>query len=222
MGTMTLQGCRDYVRGILDLDVDDLPDSILDVYIREGYRKTSRFEQNWPFYWTSVTAVTVAGQAAYSLTGLGVERIQVVVGPHGPLQAVDRFKVRNYFTGTSTTGEPRFWSIDPQNVTFWPTPDSAYTFTIEGFRSPGTFPVASGSVLDLPADFDEVVCQWALSRAYFQQDDTELGALHATEWEKATTGLREVYQPLEETQPLVLNRGMGLTSLDRLPFPFEV
>lgn len=41
---MTLQQMRDYIRLHLDLDEDDLPNTLIDIFIREGSKRVERAE----------------------------------------------------------------------------------------------------------------------------------------------------------------------------------
>ena len=48
--TMTAADIRAAVRSITDLDTDDLPDSLLNLYIRDGYYRILDTEKRWPFW----------------------------------------------------------------------------------------------------------------------------------------------------------------------------
>ena len=45
--TMTATVLRSTVRDIVDLDAEDLPDSLLNLYIRDGYYRILDLEKRW-------------------------------------------------------------------------------------------------------------------------------------------------------------------------------
>ena len=50
------------IRGIVDLDENDLPTSLLQTYLRDGYDRTINLERSWPFFQTTYTFNSVYGQ----------------------------------------------------------------------------------------------------------------------------------------------------------------
>jgi|TARA_Y100001947_G_C10315933_1_gene293843 hypothetical protein len=62
---------RDYVRNIVDITDNDISDSSMDVFIREGYNAVVYSEKRWPFYEFASTFSTVASQKDYPLSDVG-------------------------------------------------------------------------------------------------------------------------------------------------------
>src|SRR5262245_6608483 len=45
---MDVQALRDYVRNHLDVDEEELPNLLLNVYLQDGFEKTASFDNRWP------------------------------------------------------------------------------------------------------------------------------------------------------------------------------
>jgi hypothetical protein len=61
---------RQFVRDITDLDTADLPDSLLNMYIRDGYYRILDLEKRWKFLEETFTFNTVVDQRAYTIAEL--------------------------------------------------------------------------------------------------------------------------------------------------------
>ena len=64
---MNIAEMRNYVRGILDIDVSDISDDILNRFIGEGYDQVVYSEKRWTFYETETTNSTLANTSHYDL-----------------------------------------------------------------------------------------------------------------------------------------------------------
>jgi len=61
---------RDYVRNIVDITSNDIADTTMNTFIREGYDIVVYSEKRWPFYEVSLTFPTVGGQSDYSMADI--------------------------------------------------------------------------------------------------------------------------------------------------------
>ena len=61
---------RDYVRNIVDITNNDIADTTMNTFIREGYDIVVYSEKRWPFYEVSLTFSTVGGQSDYSMADI--------------------------------------------------------------------------------------------------------------------------------------------------------
>ena len=77
--TMTASALRDTVRDITDLDVEDLPDSLLNLYLRDGYYRILDLEKRWVFLEKSFTFSTVAEQRAYTISAFTADPMSQIV-----------------------------------------------------------------------------------------------------------------------------------------------
>jgi hypothetical protein len=61
---------RDYVRNIVDITSNDIADTTMNTFIREGYDIVVYSEKRWPFYEVSLTFPTVGGKSDYPLADI--------------------------------------------------------------------------------------------------------------------------------------------------------
>ena len=135
MSEMTLAQIRTQVQGMLDIAENDIPNSVLDTFIAQGFDAIVYSEKRWPFFEVSTTFQTVAGQSDYALDSIGAtpstgmreifslrtdseicEYIGRDLGGHrNPLDSLG-------------SGSPTQWSYWATRSRFYPTPDSAKLF----------------------------------------------------------------------------------------------
>lgn len=227
---LNLQQIRDYVRNHIELEIDDLPDSVLDVFIREGSKRVEKAETRWPFYEESWTLTTAIGTRNYALTGAvptatAVDQLTNVQGPKWNLVWIGReqYDVLNPPDFTSQS-EPTHVALWDSELWLSPTPDAAYTLTLRGYRKPTDW-VANGAAAqpDLPDELHNTVATWALSRAYAQQDDPELAAVYERQFGEELNEFRRRIVETPHLQPVILNRGHRPRSLfGRLRYDWEL
>ena len=209
---MSLDDIRRYVRLHMDVEVEDLPDEVLDPFIAQGFDRIVQSEQRWPFYETSDTFTTVIGGPTPMPTGLA--RADAFIGDQGKIVWIPWDEGVVAYNGQS--GIPVRWSQKGDQLYFFPTPDQAYTITYSGYRSPTDWMAeGAGGVPDLPAILHQTVALWALYRSYAQQEDIEMSSGYKVQFDEELRnyGRRLVEMPLE--QPLILNGGTGV----RVPWP---
>jgi hypothetical protein len=79
---MTAADIRQAVRDITDLDTVDLSDSLLNLYIRDGYYRILDMEKRWSFLEYSFTFNTQIGVRAYeidTLTGEPLGQVSSII-----------------------------------------------------------------------------------------------------------------------------------------------
>ena len=125
---------RDYVRNIVDITVNDIADTTMNTFLREGYDVIVYSEKRWPFYETALTFDTVVSQKDYSMTEIAVNQSFVhdgvtfsgVAAPSNVgLREIAALKTDNhvleyigydvgdviYPLDSNTTGRPWYWSM---------------------------------------------------------------------------------------------------------------
>lgn len=225
---LTLQGIRDFVRDHLDLEPVDLPDRVLDQFVREGSKRVERAESRWPFYeasWTLELRPGDRGPYAVSSLGENVRSLAALEGDRGQLQWVgyDEYVSLNP-RSREGVGRPWAWAEWADELWFHPTPDEAYEIHARGYRKPADWVSnGSGATPDMPEDLHNFIQVWTLSKAYIQQEDPELGAYYERQ---ALSELEVFSRRMTETggyRPMVLNgRPSRVAWPRRLAFPFEV
>lgn len=205
---LSLQQIRDYVRNHMDLEVEDLPDAVLDVFIREGSRKVESAEQRWPFYEASYSAATAAavGALAKSAVSPELKRVsEIVHADNGDILTWVSVPESQRFNGQS--GRPTHYAEWGDDILLLPTPDAVYSLTIFGYRHQRDWVAeGAGAEPDMDEPLHNTVALWALHRAYAQQEDPEqAGLFHSLfDTELNELGRRLTEMPL--SRPLIMNR----------------
>lgn len=211
---MSLTGLRDVVRGISDLDTADLPDSLLDTYIREGFQRIVSLERHYPFYEDDDTLATVSGTRAYNIAAMGdireIKSITHSTGLGGVLQYIDDDEAEAMYSGSfDTSGRPIYWSLWSGEIRLWPKPDAVYTLNVRIYRNPSYTWLDTPYTASIDADewFHVMVAYFALARVFQRQEDTEMAQLYMKEFETGVGLARTDLMKAPSVRPLILNGG---------------
>lgn len=203
------QQIRDFVRSHLDIETEDLPDAVLDVFIAEGFQRIVLAEKRWPFYVKRWTLNTVASTASYDIPDsfTDVKEISSIVGPLWTLKWIGIEDAdRKFPTSVVTESDPVYWSVENETLYLWPTPADAVALTVKGYRKPTDFgAAAAGDEPDLPDEFHNTVAIWALAKAYMQQDDPEMASVYERQFADELGMFRRRFHDTPAPQPLVMN-----------------
>jgi hypothetical protein len=212
--SMTLQDCRTFVRGYVDIDTSDIADTVMDVLLREGYNRITHAERHWAFYQAEATFSTVVAQQAYTFASLGgttpFVTLNGVEGPHWRIDPLPHMQARQAFVTISgpKNAEPRFFSTFNSSLYLWPKPVGVYALLAQGYRAPADWVAGgAGSVPDLPDEFHELICKWAIKLAYAQQNDPISSAFFGNEFESILAALRRSYVGNPTQGVMALNSG---------------
>ena len=222
---LSLQEIRDYVRLHLDLEEDDLPDQVLDVFIRDGSKRIERAEPRWPYFETAVELAQSASTVAKNTISADLDQITAIrysdSSAWPPLVWIghDAFSDQQA-SRPSATGRPLYFSEWGGIVYFFPAPDVAYNIEVQGYRKATDWVAAgAGAEPDLPDELHNTVATWALARAYLQQEDPELGAVYERQFSDELNEFRRRLVITPHNQPLVLNGGAAPSPVQRLVRP---
>lgn len=228
---MSLQEIRDFVRGSLDVDDEELPDLILDVHISDGFDRAIGASRTWNFYAVENTITTTAGVQSYDVAGSALTAgvttpmasITDVRGDNGSLSPADHRATRAAYRRTSPgSSRPRVWTEFGTSVVLWPTPDTTYTIDIEGYRHPNDWMTNPGNLPDCPSDFHNLLAFHALSQGWAQQSDPEMATYYERLFGTDLQRLKGRYTGQMGSGPYVQNGGLpyGPNPLGPLIYPF--
>ena len=203
---------RELIRLTLDLDATDLPNTLVDEWVRDGATRAQTRRQEWPFFQYDWTFTGETNKSNYTFaeiesedgSGNEIAEIRQVRGPSWDLRwqdiaTRDRYRSRD----SSSTGSPSYWSVwNNGELVLDPVPDnSTDTFVIRGYKKPKDW-VADGDsgVSDMPKDFDSPILNWALGRAYAQQDEPQMALYYA---DLADLRLRELVRFYDDPSPTI-------------------
>lgn len=209
----TVQQVRDHVRTYFDMEPDDLPDVLIDGWIREAQVETLAIRRAWPHLATSTEIVRDSATDEYPA---GVDTVAHVRGPSGKLNVISAGFGRDYFgEGTATQEAYATWG---GNIIFFPSGLTG-TYTVYGYRSPVT-PFAAGSTWDLPEAYHEFLLDYVMHKTYLFDDDPEMADSYLSSWQRGLDSLarREFEGP--EDEPLILGGGPK-SNFNALPAPVQ-
>lgn len=222
MAGMLASEIRSFVRTSLDVDVDDIPDSILNVWLSDAVtRIISYFNESPTFLQVEYKFDTIIGQQSYKLdtlatftdvnTGLTItqplQAVDEVRGPNYSLTPRQHRQVRESYRADAPSGRPQEFSHWGRDLYLWPKPASVETVYLLGIRSPNWNWVTSNLVPDLPEEFHVLVAHWALARAYAQQDDPEMANFFRGEFAGTLENLAARFKTNATALPMVMNGG---------------
>lgn len=222
---LNLEQIRAFVRGHMDIDVEDLPDAVLDVFIREGSKRIEHAEKRWPFYARRWTYTTVNGTDEVPLSSIAADigQIQAIRGPRWRLKYIGMDVAETVWPENSvSSGDPSHWSVEGDTLFLWPIPGDGVTLQIRGYRTATDWVAGgAGAVPDMPSDLHNTVAVWALSRAYEQQDDPEMAGLFERKFNDEINLFRRRIHDMPPAQPLVMSGRHAPTGPLRMRFDWE-
>ena len=183
---MNFSEMAEFVRAQADTDVTDAPDSTLQVYARAAYRDIQSRVFPWPNKKVNYDLTMISGTSTYSLSALtggsDMKFVVTVYDSDDVLMFVTPERFNDLSVEGSSNGSPTVYTVTADQIKLWPTPNSASTLTVSGYRDFADWPSGSDSP-DLPRGFDEVICWFMLSRYYKSQEDLELAADYLRDFE---------------------------------------
>tara|TARA_R110002153_G_scaffold45623_1_gene128729 strand:+ start:6823 stop:7485 length:663 start_codon:yes stop_codon:yes gene_type:complete len=207
---MNVQELRDAVRLQLDLEVEDLSNALIDLYLLEAFQQTTANENRWPWLETSWTVSATSdglpidmpatfGVAA-SVTGEGLQSVSHV--NHSSAEAY-------YSDDTSGADTADLFSLWGNQLYLWPKSNSVKTVTVRGWRllSEDWSGVASG-VPDCDSRLHPSMVHYAISRAYAGQEDDQLSAFYLSTWQRMISVTMTQIMRAEYQGPVQMGRGL--------------
>ena len=218
MALMTLQEMRDHTRLVLDLDISDMPDIMLDRFIKDSYARVIRSRKTWPHLEAVGSLSVLASTQSYALPTATSQNgkttqfrhLVAVMFRNRNLEWVDQAEMlrRYQYNTLSSVSDPPYYSMFNRKLFFWPVPNTAATATIYGIREPDMTWLSSGAgTPDVPEFYDTPMMSWVLSQMAKQQNDTLLAQNFAQDFEVELNDLNgtEISNPM--AQPIVMNGG---------------
>lgn len=182
--TMNAVDIRNAVRSITDLDADDLPDSLLNLYIRDGYYRILDTEKRWAFLEYSFTFNTRTGIRSYEIATLTDEplgQVVSIVDNRGTGYRLDMIGYdmaeQTYIGSYDTNGDPLFYAVWGNSIHLYPKPNNVRTLTARGYREPYDWQTEGGDV-DAPATLHFPLVYYACSRVYQQLEDSAMSEMY--------------------------------------------
>lgn len=205
---------RTKARTITELDVADVADSTIDLYAKDGYDRIIALERRWPFFESSTTLSTVAGQRDYPISAIGSgdlrEVVSLLVGSTGT-----RLKLISYDQGEEAflagmadqSGEPRYWSVWGSSIQLWPKPDAVYQVTVRGYRKPNGWHESDALEIDCDERFHRALIYYTVAQLYQLQEDAEMARFYRQTFDEVVRLVQSDIMRVPSHSPLVLSGG---------------
>lgn len=205
---------RTAARAVTELDIDDVADTTLDLYIKDGYDRMISVERRWPFFEQSSTFNTVAGQRDYPMSGIGSgnfrEITSLVNSSYGSrLQLISYDQGEEVFiaSGTDSVGEPRWYSLWGSSIQLWPKPDSVYTLLVRGYRKPTDWHLSDSAEVDADDRMHRALVYYTIAQLYQLQEDVEMASFYRSTFDEAVRLAHGDIMRMPSAAPLILNGG---------------
>ena len=218
---MDVQELRDYVRNHLELDEEDLPDTLLNVYLQDAFDRTMAYDSQWPRYETIWPAALVAGQNTVALPAdmdpPTIISVLTTVNGYRLVQVNQENAEATFLNGNVTvlTGEPLYYSIYgvdagglPQ-LYLWPTPDTTagpYQLTIRAYRKP-VWDSGASIIPDMDPRLHLCLAYYAMGLVYAAQEDEILEGVYMSRWQRDLAQTAKMILNPRHHRPLVMNGG---------------
>lgn len=207
---MNRQQLRDAVRSQTDLDEDDVPNAMVDLYLDEAFEQTAALEQRWPFFEQHWEVQLLAGESATTrpsdLEGLVSVRDR---DTGARLLHIAHELAEDNLIGNHGHGVPRMYSTWGGEIVFWPGTSADRTYRLRGWRKPAEWAGSAGSVPDLDERLHRPLVHYAVSRVYAHLEDPELEQLYFGKYMDSVERARKAIMRPDVGRPLVLSRGLG-------------
>tara|TARA_Y100000361_G_C11040624_1_gene279719 strand:- start:11 stop:709 length:699 start_codon:yes stop_codon:yes gene_type:complete len=209
---------RTYIRGLLDIDSNDISDDILNRFIGEAYDQVVYSEKRWSFYEVEDTFATINGTADYDLKSSATTLATNTNGLRDIAALRTDDHVVTYIgrddgdlvypLNSNSNGDVYYWSNWAEKVRLYPTPSEVQTIYVRGYKKPSAFGVGSADSAtpsDFPEPFHILFATYGVARAYEQQEDPQMAAQYYQTFARELDNLRARHIDVPAPQPLVLN-----------------
>lgn len=211
---MNLADIRSKVREIVDMDSTDLSDTLLNMYIQDGYDRMIALERRWPFLEKTYTLNTVADQRSYALSSIGsgdVREITSIVDTTAGgvrLTLVAHEDAEALWLGSSDlSSRPLHFSVWQQELYLWPRPNGVYNLSLRGYRKPTSWYQNDTTQVDADERLHQSLVYYGVAQTYQLQEDTQLASFYRESFDEAVRLAAGDIMRVSSHRPLVLSGG---------------
>jgi hypothetical protein len=218
---MSLTDVRLMVRNISDLDTTDLPNSVLDDFVKEAFQRIIVLERRWPKYQETYTFNTVVNQRAYTIATIG--DIREVISLVDTSTSGSRLTMIPYdnaeeiwLGNTDVASRPYFYALWDSALHLYAKPDAVYSITLRAYRNPlYTWLTTITDPIDCDEWFHILLVYFVLSRVYQRQEDPELSQMYLKSFEEGVAMARRDLMKTPSARPLLLSGGRQYPTMRR-------
>jgi len=218
---MSLTNVRLMVRNISDLDTTDVPNSVLDDFVKEAFQRIIVLERRWPKYQETYTFNTVANQRAYTIATIG--DIREVISLVDTSTSGSRLTMIPYdnaeeiwLGNTDVASRPYFYALWDGQLHLYAKPDAVYPITVRAYRNPVyTWLTSITQTIDCDEWFHILLVYFVLSRVYQRQEDPELSQMYLKSFEEGVAMARRDLMKTPSARPMLLSGGRQYPTMRR-------
>ena len=218
---MSLTDVRLMVRNISDLDTTDLPNSVLDDFVKEAFQRIIVLERRWPKYQETYTFNTVVNQRAYTIATIG--DIREVISLVDTSTSGSRLTMIPYdnaeeiwLGNTDVASRPYFYALWDSALHLYAKPDAVYSITLRAYRNPlYTWLTTITDPIDCDEWFHILLVYFVLSRVYQRQEDPDLSQMYLKSFEEGVAMARRDLMKTPSARPLLLSGGRQYPTMRR-------
>lgn len=208
---------RGLIRAQLDLDAVELPNTVIDPWLDDGFERTIAEEDRWPFLENTWTITTVLNQIAYTKASLAAldpnlyaidqvsSLLDVTTSAPFILKALSQDRAEEVFgIGLNAGNVPAYWSEWAGSINVWPAPGAARTIKVRGYRKPNW--AAGDSIApDCDARLHLSLYYFACAMSYEQQEDSALAAEYMKHWADAVRLAHQKIMATPQRAPIIMS-----------------
>ena len=218
---MSLTDVRLMVRNISDLDTTDLPNSVLDDFVKEAFQRIIVLERRWPKYQETYTFNTVVNQRPYTIATIG--DIREVISLVDTTTSGSRLTMIPYdnaeeiwLGNTDVASRPYFYALWDGQLHLYAKPDAVYPITVRAYRNPVyTWLTSITQAIDCDEWFQILLVQFVVSRVYQRQEDPELSQMYLKSFEEGVAMARRDLMKTPSARPMLLSGGRQYPTMRR-------
>lgn len=211
----TTREIRQLVWDIMDLEDVDLPGALVVQFIRDGFDRIINLERRWPFYETTYTLNTVAGQRDYPISSIGTGNLREVVSILDNSSAGNRLGIVSldeaeavWHGSFDVPTRPLLYAEWGDVIKLYPRPDTIYPLSIRGYRKPSyTWTTDIDTAPDCDERFHTALAYYAISQAYKRQEDNEMTQMYKQSFDEAVSLAKQDIMRPPSHRPMIMSRG---------------
>jgi hypothetical protein len=213
---MNLQQLRDYIRAQLDVDEEELPNALTDIYLAEAFMRTISQENRWPFYETRWDVAKVDSDPTITLPAdcdpPGIDALIDANNGYRLMQIANELAEDRFIGMAATANNPSYFSLLGREIYLWPsmpTGSDARNYHLRGHRySKDWIAEGASGIPDCDARLHQLLAHYAIALAYAQQEDEVLEDVYMKRWQSTYIAAHSAICAPRHHRPLVINGGL--------------
>jgi len=207
------QSLRNYTRAQLEVDDEELPDAILNVYLQDAFERTIAMDNRWPRNEGSWSLSQLPGNDGITCPpDMNIPSVMSVVATDNGyrLAIIAHENAEDQFVPINSSGyvEPLYVSFWAGKMHLWPrlAPEQSFDIQVRAYTQPIWDNTAS-AIPDLDPRLHIALCYYAIALAYSAQEDEVLEGVYMARWNRdVMQSIRAIMEPVHN-HPLVLHGG---------------